>query len=191
MKHIRSIATGVALGGASLLVMSTFSGCEAAQQEQQLSQQNKFLVIEQLTNGKYVVVEEMPTDGASRALIREKNADGSVSERIMSEAEMRALAEQEYERFQSGQSELLSDSNGSAGMGLAGTILAVAAGSLLGNMIGNALMGNKSFASKAATASPVAKSPSSASSTSGAKKSHFGSKGTSTSGASTSSPAGG
>ena len=41
--------------------------------------------------------------------------------------------------MQSGQSELNAPPSGE-GMGLAGTILAVAAGSLLGNMIGNALM---------------------------------------------------
>jgi hypothetical protein len=63
----------------------------------------------------------------------------------MNEEEMKALAEQEYQKMQSGQSELNSAPDGGAGMGLASTILAVAAGSLLGNMIGNALMGNKNF----------------------------------------------
>ena len=141
MKHISSIAGGVALGSAGVLMMGVLSGCEAPQQEQQ----NRFLVIEQQTNGKYIVVEEMPTDGPSRAIIREKDAQGNTTERFMNEAEMKTLAEQEYSKVQDGTSETIQDGGGSAGMGLAGTILAVAAGSLLGNMIGNALMNNKNF----------------------------------------------
>ena len=67
----------------------------------------------------------------------------------MNETEMKALAEQEYQKVQNGTSETIQDGSGSAGMGLAGTILAVAAGSLMGNMIGNALMGNKNFQNRA------------------------------------------
>ena len=174
MRHISSIAGGVALGSAGVLMMSVLTGCEAPQQEQQ----NRFLVIEQQTNGKYMVIEEMPTDGASRAIIREKDVNGNITERFMNEAEMKALAEQEYQKVQNGTSETIQEGGGSAGMGLAGTILAVAAGSLLGNMIGNALMNNKSFAKNSATSNKSAYSRSAAgkASRSGStKKSFFGS----------------
>jgi len=173
MKHISSIAGGVALGSAGVLMMGVLSGCEAPQQEQQ----NRFLVIEQQTNGKYIVVEEMPTDGPSRAIIRERDANGMVSERFMSEAEMKALAEQEYQKVQNGTSETIQDGGGSAGMGLAGTILAVAAGSLLGNMIGNSLMNNKNFSKNSASSNKSAYSRSAASKSkakSSSKKSFFG-----------------
>lgn len=179
MKHISSLASGVALGSAGVLMMSVLSGC--TNQEQQA--QNKFLVIEQQANGKYVVVEEMPTEGPSRAIIREHDENGNVTERFMNETEMKALAEQEYQKVQNGTSETLQEGSGSAGMGLAGTILAVAAGSLLGNMIGNALMNNKSFARNSATAnrSAYSRSASSASTkTSSSKKSFFGSSRSST-----------
>ena len=174
MKHISSIAGGVALGSAGVLMMGVLSGCEAPQQEQQ----NRFLVIEQQTNGKYIVVEEMPTEGPSRAIIRERDANGNVTERFMNEAEMKALAEQEYQRVQNGTSETIQDGGGSAGMGLAGTILAVAAGSLLGNMIGNALMNNKNFSKNSASSNKSAYSRSAASKSkakSSSKKSFFGS----------------
>jgi hypothetical protein len=46
--------------------------------------------------------------------------------------------------MQAGQSELNQPPHGE-GMGLAGTILAVAAGSLLGNMVANSLMNNANF----------------------------------------------
>ena len=173
MRHISSIAGGIALGSAGVLMMSVLTGCEAPQEEQQ----NRFLVIEQQTNGKYIVVEEMPTEGPSRAIIREKDVNGNTTERFMNEAEMKALAEQEYQKVQNGTSETIQEGGGSAGMGLAGTILAVAAGSLLGNMIGNALMNNKNFSKNSATSNKSAYSRSAASraSKSSSKKSFFGS----------------
>lgn len=140
MNHISTIGSAALLGSVGLTVMSVLTGCEAPQEQEP----NKFYVIEQQANGKYVVMEEMPTDGENRAIIREKNADGTVNERFMNEAEMQKLAQQEYQKMEAGQSELNAEPSGE-GMGLAGTILAVAAGSLLGNMIGNALMGNKNF----------------------------------------------
>jgi len=173
MKHISSIASGVALGSAGIAMMSVLSGCEAPQEKQQ----NRYLVIEQQTNGKYIVVEEMPTEGPSRAIIREKDATGKTVERFMNEAEMKALAEQEYQKVQNGTSETI-QSNDGGGMGLAGTILAVAAGSLMGNMIGNALMGNKNFAKRSSSVNKSAYSRSAAGKASRAgtssKKSFFG-----------------
>ena len=171
--HISSIAGGIALGSAGVLMMSVLTGCEAPQEQQQ----NRFLVIEQQTNGKYIVVEEMPTEGPNRAIIREKDAQGNTTERFMNESEMKTLAEQEYQKVQNGTSETMQDSGGSAGMGLAGTILAVAAGSLLGNMIGNSLMNNKNFSKNSARTNKSAYSRSAASraSKSSAKKSFFGS----------------
>lgn len=189
MKHISSISSGVLLGSAGVAMMSILTGCEAPQEKQQ----NKFLVIEQQANGKYVVVEEMPTDGPSRAIIRETDANGMKTERFMNEAEMKALAEQEYQKVQDGTSETVQENGGSAGMGLAGTILAVAAGSLLGNMIGNALMNNKNFSKNSSSANRSAYSRSAAGkaarSSSSSKKSFFG--GSSSSSSRTSSSFGG
>jgi hypothetical protein len=174
--QLSSLASGVVLGSAGILMMSTLSGCQ--QKQEQAQAQNKFLVIEQQPNGKYVVVEEMPTEGPSRAIIRERDENGRVTERFMNEDEMKALAAQEYQKVENGTSETLQDNSGSAGMGLAGTILAVAAGSLLGNMIGNALMNNKNFSRNASSANRSAYSRSAAAKStkrsSSSKKSFFG-----------------
>jgi len=140
MKHIKAIGSGLFLGTAGVTVMAVLGGCSHEQQEPQ----NRFLVVEQQPSGKYIVVEEMPTEGPNRAIIREYDANGAMTERFMNEAEMKTLAQQEYDRMQAGQSELNREPQGE-GMGLAGTILAVAAGSLLGNMIGNALMNNANY----------------------------------------------
>ncbi len=174
MRHIFS-ANSVMMGSVGIAVMAALSGCEAEQEVEQ--HQNKFLVVEQLSNGKYVIVEEMPTEGASRAIIRETDENGNVTERVLSADEMRELADQEYQRMQAGNSELNSAPSGE-GMGLAGTILAAAGGALLGNMIGNALMNNanvqkhqqasnRSAYSRSAAAKPTASSSS-------GKKSYFG-----------------
>ena len=174
MKHITTIGSAALLGSMGLVVMSSITGCSQQQEEQQ---QNRFLVIEQQPNGKYIVVEEMPTQGASRAIIREHDENGRVTERFMNEDEMRALAEQEYQKVQNGQSELNQEPSSSPGMGLAGTILAVAAGSLLGNMIGNSLMGNRNFQKHSNAVNKSAYHKSAAgrkSSTSKSKKSFFG-----------------
>ncbi len=136
--------SGIALGSMSLVVMSALSGCVQEQQEPK----NRILTIEQTSAGKYTVIEEIPTDGPSRAIIRERDENGFVTERLMSEDEMRVLAQQEYQKVQEGRSETTQGDN-AGGMGLGGTILAVAAGSLLGNMIANQLMGNKNFSQNA------------------------------------------
>jgi len=174
MKHISSISNGILLGTTGTLMMSILAGCEAPQEQQK----NRFVVIEQQVNGKYVVVEEMPTDGPNRAIIREKDANGTITERFMNEQEIRALAEQEYQKVQNGTSETIQDNGTNAGMGLAGTILAVAAGSLLGNVIGNALMNNKNFSKNATNSNRSAYSRSAAGKTAksgSTKKSFFGS----------------
>ncbi|MEA1983468.1 MAG: hypothetical protein U9N39_07980 [Campylobacterota bacterium] len=173
MRNIISPVSSILLGSSGVLMMSVLTGCEAPQEEAQ----NKFLVIEQQVNGKYIVVEEMPTDGPSRAIIREKDENGMVRERFMNEAEMKALAEQEYQKVQDGTSETIQENGGSAGMGLAGTILAVAAGSLMGNMIGNALMNNKNFSKNSSTSNRSAYSRSAAgkaAKSGSSKKSFFG-----------------
>lgn len=180
MKHSIS-AREVIMGTAGLAVLSALSGCQNNQEASEAAKaegQNKFIVVEQLSSGKYVVVEEMPTTGPSRALIRSKDENGTISERVMSEAEMKALADQEYKKMQEGKSELNSEPK-SEGMGLGGTILAAAGGALLGNMIGNALMNNTNFrknqdaSNKSAYHQSANPSGSKAAST-GQKKSFFG-----------------
>ena len=171
MKHISSLSSGIVLGTAGIMMMNVLTGCEQRQQEAQ----NKFLVIEQLPNGKYKVVEEMPTEGPTRAIIRERDEYGNIRERFMNEEEMKALAAQEYEKVQNGTSETLQENESSAGMGLAGTILAVAAGSLLGNMIANSLMNNKAFSRNTRSAYTSSAYKQSKQKTS-SRKSFFGSK---------------
>lgn len=177
MKHVVS-AKNIMLGATGLAVLSALSGCQSHQEEQKPEGANKFLVVEQQTSGKYVIIEEMPTTGPSRAIIRETDQNGTVRERVLTEAEMKTLADQEYKKMQEGKSELNAEPHGE-GMGLAGTILAAAGGALLGNMIGNALMNNKNVQrhQDVSNRSAYHQSAAGASSTANSgKKSFFGNK---------------
>ena len=190
MKHILS-ARNIMMGATGLAVLSALSGCQSNPEEQSAQEgQNKFLVVEQQPNGKYVVIEEMPTTGPSRAIIHETDENGTVHERVMSEAELKEMADQEYKKMQEGKSELNEEPKGE-GMGLAGTILAAAGGALLGNMIGNALMNNSNFRKNqdASNRSAYHKSAGGASgkaASSSGKKSFFGNSASRSTGASSS-----
>jgi len=176
MKHVSSART-MALGSMGVVVMAALTGCSTQQTQEQ---GNKFLVFQEDANGKYTVIEEHPTDGPTRAIIKDVNGN----ERFMSETELKALAQAEYDKMQNGTSELnQAPTSGDSGMGIGGTILAVAAGSLLGNMIANQLMGNKNFSqrSQAATSNVRSKAKATAAKKSSAKKSFFGSNKPSTS----------
>jgi len=179
MKHSIS-AKNLMLGATGLAVLSALSGCQSSQEEQQPEGQNKFLVVEQQPSGKYVIIEEMPTTGPSRAIIKETDENGTVHERVMSEAEMKELADQEYKKMEAGQSELNSEPK-SEGMGLGGTILAAAGGALLGNMIGNALMNNANVRKHQdmSNRSAYHRSGGGSSTASSGKRSFFGNKATS------------
>lgn len=190
MKHTYTANT-VIMGSMGLIVLSALSGCSSQEEKPQEEAPNKFIVVEQLTSGKYVVVEEMPTTGPSRAIIKETDENGTVHERILTEAEMKELADQEYKKMQEGKSELNAEPK-SEGMGLAGTILAVAGGALLGNMIGNALMNNKNVqrhqdvSNRSAYHKSAAGGAGGSSTSSSQKKSFFGNKGASSTSSSSS-----
>ncbi len=173
MSKFQTAGSAIYLGSMGVVVMSALSGCE----EQREEPKNRILTIEQTAAGKYIILEEIPTDGPSRAIIRERDENGFMTERLMSEEEMRVLAQQEYENVQKGTSETMHDNPG--GMGLGGTILAVAAGSLLGNMIANQLMGNKNFSQNANHVNKSAYHAQKRATASNSKKSFFSKKSTS------------
>lgn len=89
----------------------------------------------------YELKEKYPSSEGTRAIL--KGLDGS--ERVMTEAELTQLAEAEAQRFEEGQSQLSQPVAENQGLGLGETILASAAGALIGGMLANKLMGNSNF----------------------------------------------
>lgn len=138
MKHIRNYGNGALLGSMSVVVLSALSGC--AEKQDESINENKFVIVKELTDGKYKVISEEPTSGPTQVVV--EKADGTM--RRLSDEEMKQIAQAEYQKVQDGTSESTQNNQG-GGMGLGSTILAVAAGSILGNMVANQLMGNRNF----------------------------------------------
>jgi len=160
MKHIKKAVSYSMVGSLGLVVLANLQGCvpetpepaapaekpaakeDLGQLENDLKEQNYFLVIEQISADpdKYELAERHPTDGATRAVL--KGLDGS--ERILNNEELTELAKAEAEKVEAGTSELTKEPEASSGggLGLGEMILASAAGSLIGGMIANKLANN-------------------------------------------------
>ncbi|MCB1859044.1 MAG: hypothetical protein KDI63_12255 [Gammaproteobacteria bacterium] len=90
----------------------------------------------------YKVVEKHPTDGPTRAILRDLQG----TERFLPEETLRQLAEEEAAKVEAGTSGLTQEPAMQAGgLSLGETILAAAAGSLIGGMLANRLLANSNF----------------------------------------------
>lgn len=164
MKHIKKAASYSAVGGIGLVVLANLQGCspesnapqaptaapaeqqnEIGQLESDLKEQNYFLVINQISAApdKYELAERYPTEGATRAVL--KKMDGT--EQVLSNEELKKLAEAEAEKVEAGTSELTkpideAQASSGGGLGLGEMILASAAGALIGGMLANRLSNN-------------------------------------------------
>ncbi|MBU0500314.1 MAG: hypothetical protein KJ558_08160 [Gammaproteobacteria bacterium] len=102
------------------------------------------MVIEQTGTSPdtYKLLEKHPTTGPTRAILREMNG----TERSLTSEELKKIAEQEAAKVEAGTSRLTQDTSmHSGGLSLGETILAAAAGSLIGGMLANKLMGNRNY----------------------------------------------
>lgn len=155
-KHIKQIVSYSMVGSIGLAVVANLQGCsppssnenqqgsEMSNLQSDLQQQNFFLVIEQTRADptRYELVERYPTEGETRAVLRDM--DGN--ERVLSNDELQRIAAAEAERFEQGNSGLNQEPSAmGGGLGLGETILAAAAGSLIGGMLANKLAGNANF----------------------------------------------
>jgi hypothetical protein len=179
MKHIKKAASYSMVGGLGLVVIANLQGCapdapeapapEQRQQqenigqlEQDLQNQNYFLVISQKTANPdtYELAERYPTEGATRAVL--KTLDGK--ERVLSNEELTTLAKAEADKVEAGTSNLTKEASASSGGGLSlgEMILASAAGSLIGGMIANRLANNANAKARTQASTRPAASVSSA-----------------------------
>jgi hypothetical protein len=148
-KHFKKALNYSIAGSLSVVVVSAISGCQDKSTQEQYNQsKNMFFVIEEKPKGSYKIAEQYPTNGETRAVLKEYNG----KERVINEQEIKALMQQEVPRIQDGSSNLTNNNSG-GGMSLGETIMAAAGGALLGSMIGNAmankLNNNRNFQNKA------------------------------------------
>ncbi len=154
MRHIKKALSYSVAGGLGLGVIASLQGCDQGPQPPNMSgfeagasdqqQENYFLVVEQTGTAPdtYRLVEKHPTNGPTRAILR--LPDGT--ERFLSEAELKRIAEEEAARIEAGTSRLTQDpSMHAGGLSLGETLVAAAAGALIGGMLANSLMANRNF----------------------------------------------
>jgi hypothetical protein len=97
-------------------------------------------VIEEVAPNQYQIVDEYPS-GETRIILRK--LDGS--EKILSKEEIDELVAQEAQKIDNGTSALTNPSMSDGGMGLGETLLASAAGAIVGSYIGNKLFNNQNY----------------------------------------------
>lgn len=147
MKYIKTLSnTILSTTGIAIFFASGITGCQDQSQENnsQLDQKNgAFVVIEETEKGKYKIKDEYPSD-ETRIVLKELGG----TERILTQDEMDKLIKEENAKIENNTSNLTNPNNStvsSGGMGLGETILASAAGAIIGSWIGSKLFGNQNY----------------------------------------------
>jgi len=191
---LKKISNYAVVGGLGATLIASFTGCEDKNANGQNGQNNNtitnasqkqaaFVIVEKNPQAGYQIVDEFPSSKTTIVLRENGN------ERILSQAEIDQLVANESVKIDNGTSNLTNPQNAQmsgGGMGLGETILASAAGAMLGAYIGNKLFNNSNYQSKRRTSykSPStysksvnsfnkAKSASAKKSTASSKKSGF------------------
>ena len=187
MKHIKKFKELASKGALAAIMATGLAGCNSGGSEQAntaVVKQNATVFIEKTDRG-YKIADEFPSN-ETRVFLREKDAEGNMNERLLSQAEIDKLLKEENAKIDAGTSNL---TNGNAqmssgGMSLGEAILASAAGAIIGSWIGSKLFGSPGFnaARQGAYSNPSAYSRSQSSfggaktgaASSGAKSGFFG-----------------
>lgn len=151
--YVKQILSYSMVGTLGLTILASLQGCDREQPNPQnqasgsiadaTKGEGVFMVIQQTGKNPdtYELKEKYPSQDGTRAIL--KGMDGS--ERILSEAELKKIAEEEAKKVESGTSTLTQPMASSQGMSLGETLLASAAGALIGGVIANKLMGNSNY----------------------------------------------
>ena len=140
---LRKIAKLSLLAGLSAVAAGALVACASNEENQvQNAQQGAFVIIEETAPGQYKIKEQFPS-AETRVVLQDLNG----TERVLSKAEMDALIAGEAAKIDNGTSNLTSDNAqiSSGGLSLGETILASAAGAILGSWIVSKLFNNQNF----------------------------------------------
>jgi len=145
-KFLRKFSTVALTSGLGAFLVTGLSGCSSSNNEatqEQAKPKGAFVIIEEVSPGKYKVKDEFPADETRIVL---KKLDGT--EKILTKEEMDELIKKEAAKIDNGTSNLTSpegQAQMSSGMGLGEAILASAAGAIVGSWIGSKLFGNQNY----------------------------------------------
>ena len=148
MKHIKKFKELASKGALAAIMATGLAGCNSGGGEQAntaVVKQNATVFIEKTDQG-YKIADEFPSN-ETRVFLREKDAEGNMNERLLSQAEIDKLLKEENAKIDAGTSNL---TNGNAqmssgGMSLGEAILASAAGAIIGSWIGSKLFGSPGY----------------------------------------------
>lgn len=150
MKKIKKIIQIGMISGLAAVAGGALVGCSGSNENNDaLSQASQakgaFVVIEETAPGQYKIKDQYPSDETRVVL---KQLDGT--ERILTKEEMDALIKEEAAKIDNGTSNLTKDNAqmSSGGLSLGETLLASAAGAILGSWIGSKLFNNQNFANQ-------------------------------------------
>jgi len=151
---LKKVSDYAIVGGMGAILITSFIGCEDKNSNGKNSQngaintasqkQGAFVIVEKTANGDYKIVDEFPSTSTT-IVLRE---DGK--ERILSKQEIDTLVAQESAKIDNGTSNL-TNPTGMGGMSLGETLLASAAGAIIGSYIGNKLFNNQNYQSQRRT----------------------------------------
>ena len=153
-KHIKKVASYAAVGGFGAVVAAGLAGCgsdnggESSALKEAAQKTGAFVIIEETAPGKYKVLEEYPSS-ETRVVLKDING----TERVLSKEEMDKLIAEENAKIDAGTSNLTGSNAqnaqlSSGGMSLGETLLASAAGAIIGSWIGNKLFNNPGYQSQ-------------------------------------------
>ncbi|TDJ86159.1 hypothetical protein E2O24_05890 [Campylobacter volucris] len=153
MKHIKSILKLSMISGIAAISVGALSGCGGSNDTsannalaQASNAQGAFVIIEETAPNQYKIKDQFPSDETRVVL---KQLDGT--ERVLSKEEMDKLIQEEAAKIDNGTSNLTNPNNASmssGGLSLGETLLASAAGAILGSWIGSKLFNNQNFANQ-------------------------------------------
>jgi len=148
---LKKISNYAVVGGLGATLITAFAGCEDRNNNNNQNggtlsnvsqKQGAFVIVEKNAQGGYQIVDEFPS--TSTTIVLRENG----TERILSKSEVDTLVAQEAQKIDNGTSNLTNPQNAQmsgGGMGLGETILASAAGAMLGAYIGNKLFNNSNY----------------------------------------------
>ncbi|EAH4829198.1 hypothetical protein D6146_02700 [Campylobacter jejuni] len=150
MKKIKKIIQIGMIGGLAAIAGGALAGCGSNNDNsdtlnQAANAQGAFVIIEETAPGQYKIKDQYPSD-ETRVVLKDLNG----TERILSKEEMDALIKEEAAKIDNGTSNLTKDNGqiSSGGLSLGETLLASAAGAILGSWIGSKLFNNQNFANQ-------------------------------------------
>ncbi|WP_139452210.1 UPF0323 family lipoprotein [Campylobacter armoricus] len=154
MKHIKTILKLSMISGIAAISAGALSACSSNTNDsnnalsQAANTQGAFVIIEETAPNQYKIKDQFPSDETRVVL---KQLDGT--ERVLSKEEMDKLIQEEAAKIDNGTSNLTNPNSNNAqmssgGLSLGETLLASAAGAILGSWIGSKLFNNQNFANQ-------------------------------------------